>query len=281
MNEHFFIYDDEYFLAGRPVINISNRSFKYGDGLFETMRMDKGQILNSEFHFERFFDGLNTLQFEVPDFFTPSFFTQKISQLLKKNRQDTNARVRLMAFRGDAGILRTTNNYPHYIIETAPLEDKMGLNKNGLVIDIFPDVKKSCDRFSNVKSNNYLHSVMASLFAQQNNLDDAILLNTSGRVCETTIANLFIIKNNNIYTPPLSEGCVAGTMRRWMLEKFSQNRYSITEKNILIEDVLNADEVFLTNAIQQMRWVKRFKGKNFGNEKAIEVYKNISENIRV
>jgi branched-chain amino acid aminotransferase len=70
-------------------------------------------------------------------------------------------------------------------------------------------------------------------------------------------------------------------MRRWMLEKFSQNRYSVTEKNILVEDVLNADEVFLTNAIQQMRWVKRFKGKNFGNEKAIEVYKNISENIRV
>jgi len=70
---------------------------------------------------------------------------------------------------------------------------------------------------------------------------------------------------------------VAGTMRRWMLEKFCQKKYSVTEKNILIEDLLDADEVFLTNAIQQITWVKHFKGKNFGNEKAIEIYKNISE----
>lgn len=278
MNEHFFIYDDEYFLAGQPVINISNRSFKYGDGLFETMRMDEGQILNSEFHFDRFFDGLNVLQFEIPDFFSPAFFIQKINQLLKKNKHDTSARIRLMAFRGD---FETTNNYPHYIIETTRLEEKKELNKNGLIIDVFADARKSCDRFSNVKSNNYLHSTMAGLFAKKNNLDDAILLNTHDRVCETTIANLFIIKNNNIYTPPLSEGCVAGTMRRWMLEKFSQKKYSVAEKNILTEDILDADEVFLTNAIYQMRWVKHFRGKDFGNEKTIELYKNICGNICV
>lgn len=281
MNEHFFVYNNEYFLSGQPVINIANRSFKYGDGLFETMRVDEGQIINSEFHFERFFDGLNVLQFEIPVFFSSSFFIQKIDELLEKNKQDTSARVRLMAFRGDGGILKATNNYPHYIIETAPLDDKMELNENGLVIDVFADARKSCDRFANLKSNNYLHSVMAGLFAQKNNLDDAILLNTSGRVCETAIANLFIIKDNNIYTPPLSEGCVAGTMRRWMLEKFSLKKYSVVEKNILIEEVLDADEVFLTNAIQQMRWVKGFKEKNFGNEKAIQVYKNISESIRL
>ena len=280
MNEHFFIYDDGYFLAGQPVINISNRSFKYGDGLFETMRMDEGQILNSDFHFERFFDGLHVLQFEIPDFFSPFFFTQKIHQLSKKNKQDASARVRLMAFRGDSGILKATNNYPHYIIETTRL-DEQELNKNGLVIDIFPDAKKSCDRFSNIKSNNYLYSVMAGLFAQKNNLDDVLLLNTYGRVCETAIANLFIIKDDNIYTPPLSEGCVAGTMRRWMLEKFSQKKYLVAEKNILIEDVLDADEVFLTNAIQQMRWVKYFRGKKFGNKKTVELYENISENIRL
>jgi branched-chain amino acid aminotransferase len=185
-----------------------------------------------------------------------------------------------MAFRGDSGILKATNNYPHYIIETTRL-DEQELNKNGLVIDIFSDAKKSCDRFSNIKSNNYLHSAMAGLFAQKNNLDDVLLLNTYGRACETAIANLFIIKDNNIYTPPLSEGCVAGTMRRWMLEKFSQKKYLVAEKNILIEDVLDADEVFLTNAIQQMRWVKYFRGKKFGNKKTVELYKNISENIRV
>src|SRR5690242_10725797 len=148
MNEHFFIYDNEYFLTSQPVINISNRSFKYGDGLFETMRMKNCQILNSDFHFERFFDGLKVLQFEIPDFFSPVFFIEKIDQLLKKNKQGVNARVRLMAFRGDGGILKATNNYPHYILETMQLEEKKELNKNGLIIDVFPDSRKSCDRFS-------------------------------------------------------------------------------------------------------------------------------------
>lgn len=279
MNEHFFIYNNEYFPDGQHVIDIANRSFRYGDGLFETMRLKHARILNLDFHFERFFNSLKILQLEIPGFFSPSFFIEKIDELLKKNKQHTSARVRLMGFRSDGGILKATNNYPHYIIETAALEDKMELNENGLAIDVFGDARKSCDRFSNVKSNNYLPCIMAGLFAQKNNLDDAILLNTYGRVCETAIANVFIIKHDHIYTPPLSEGCVAGTMRRWMLEKFSQKKYSVAEKNISIDEVLDADEIFLTNAIQPMRWVKHFRGKNFGNEKAVELFENISRNI--
>jgi branched-chain amino acid aminotransferase len=182
-----------------------------------------------------------------------------------------------MVFRSAGGIFEAENNFPDYILETFPLSEKIGLNENGLVIDAFPDARKSCDLFSNLKSNNYLVSVMAGLFAKKNNLNDAIILNAPGRVCESAISNIFILNGNNIFTPPLSEGCVAGVMRRWMLEKFSYKSYSVNEKNLSINELLAADEVFLTNSIQPIRWVKRFRQRTYENEKIKEIFRNIYE----
>ena len=135
------------------------------------------------------------------------------------------ARIRLMIFRGNGGIFDPEDLNPNFIIESWPLTNSSGLNENGLTVDIFPGAKKSCDSFSNIKSNNYLPYVMAGLFAKKNKLNDCILLNSFDRVCDSAIANVFIIKKNKIYTPPLTEGCVAGVMRRWMLEKFQLKNY--------------------------------------------------------
>ena len=106
----------------------------------------------------------------------------------------------------------------------------MQLNENGLVIDVFPGARKSCDSFSNLKSNNYLPYVMAGLYAKKNKLNDCIVLNSFDRVCDSAIANIFIVEKDKIFTPPLSEGCVAGVMRRWMLEKFDLKKYKVIEK---------------------------------------------------
>lgn len=279
MNGHFFIYNGQFFLSGTPVISAGNRALRYGDGLFETMRMRDGKILNIDLHFERLFSGMKTLQFDLPEYFSSTFFLHTAKRLLLKNFHEKDARIRLMVFRGDGGIFDNENNFPDYIIETWPLSDTIDLNENGLTVDVFPDAKKSCDLFSNLKSNNYLSSVMAGLFAQKNNLNDAIILNAFDRVCESAIANVFIIKDKNIYTPPLSEGCVAGVMRRWMLEKFSLKNYAVVEKNLSIEDVLNADEFFLTNSVQPIRWVKKIKEKNYQNEKVKEIFQFVFQNI--
>ena len=279
MNEHFFIYNDQFFLSGKPVISAGNRSLRYGDGLFETMRMHEGRILNIDFHFDRLFSGLNLLQFENLKSFVPHHLIKKINDLLSKNSHGKNARIRLMVFRGNGGIFDAENNFPNYIIETWTLPEKIELNENGLIVDIFPDARKSCDQFSNLKSNNYLPFAMAGLFAKKNKLNDAIVLNAPDRVCESVIANIFIIKDENIFTPPLSEGCVAGVMRRWMLEKFSFKNYIIIEKILSIDDVLNADEFFLTNSIHPIRWVQNFRGKMFENKKVKGIFQYILQNI--
>src|SRR5664279_1498152 len=104
MIEHFFIYNDKFYPEGAPVISSGNRSLRYGDGLFETMRMVKGKILNREFHFERLFCGLALLQFEFSKTLSGGFFEKKINELVTKNKNTGSARIRLMLFRGDGGI---------------------------------------------------------------------------------------------------------------------------------------------------------------------------------
>ena len=279
MNEHFFIYNNNFFRVGMSVIGPDNRGLRYGDGLFETMRMHEGRILNVDFHFERFFQGMKILQFDIPGNYSPGFFIERVTELLLKNSISQNARIRLMIFRSEGNIFDTENNFPNYVIEIFPLSGKIELNENGLSVDVFPDAKKSCDRFSNLKSNNYLPSVMAAKFAQKNNLDEAILLNAFNRICESAIANIFIIKDNKIYTPSLSEGCVAGVTRRLILENFSAENYSVAEKSLSIDDVLDADEIFLTNSIHPIRWVKNFREKVYGNENVSEIFKKFIENI--
>lgn len=279
MDEHFFLYNGKYFHQDEPVINIGNRALRYGDGMFETMRMYEGRIWNLDLHFERLFSGMKILQFEIPEFFTREFFLRTVNELLLKNSRQMNARIRLMIIRGDGNILDYEKNSTNYIIETWPLSNKIELNENGLIVDLFPDARKSCDQFSNLKSNNYLPSAMAGLFAKKNNLDDTIILNSFERVCESAIANIFILKNENIYTPPLSEGCVAGVMRRWMLEKFALKDFKVTEKNLSIDELMDADEFFLTNTIQPIRWVRNFRGKIYKNDKTKEIFQYIIQNI--
>lgn len=120
---------------------------------------------------------------------------------------------------------------------------------------------------------------MAGLFAQKNQLGDCIVLNAFGRISDSAIANIFIIEGNTIYTPPLTEGCVAGVMRRWLLEKFDFKKYQVVEKRLSVNDVLVAEEFFLTNAISHLRWVKKFRDKNYGNKKIKEIYSHILQTI--
>ena len=279
MTELFFIYNNKFYPANTPVISSGNRSLRYGDGLFETMKIIKGKIINKEFHFERLFNGLALLQFDFTQNFNRIFLEKKINGLVKKNKHSASARIRLMIFRGDGGIFDPENLHPNYIIESWPLLNEMQINENGLIVDVFPGAKKSCDSFSNLKSNNYLPYVMAGLYAKKNKINDCVVLNSFGRVCDSAIANIFIIKKDKIFTPPLSEGCVAGVMRRWMLEKFDLKKYKVIEKKLSITDVLNADEFFLTNSIYNLRWVKSFKEKKYSNKISKEIHSYILQHI--
>ncbi len=277
MTGHFFIYNNKLFPEGTPVISAGNRSLRYGDGLFETMKMLSGRIINKAYHFERLFHGMQVLEFDVPKKMDKGFFEKKIGELLVKNNHSNAVRIRLMVFREDGSIFNTSHSLG-YIIETFEIDDS-SIKNNGLIVDVFPGAKKSVDVFSNLKSNNYLPYAMAGIYAQKNKLNECIILNAHGRVCESIIGNVFIVKNKKVLTPPLSEGCVAGTFRRFLLENGAFEKYSFREKKLTPNDVLDAEEIFLTNAISYIRWVKKFMNKSYPNKAIQQLYNTITETI--
>jgi branched-chain amino acid aminotransferase len=222
------------------------------------MKMINGKIVLRDYHLERLFSSLELLQFDQPEYFTSQYLEQQITTLAKENKHSNISRVRLMIFRGDAELYGTQNNFPNYIIQTWERSETYNqLNKDGIIVDIFKNARKTCDNYSHVKSNNYLPYIMAALWANKNNLNDAIVLNEYDRIAEATIANIFILKNGVVKTPALTEGCVAGVMRKHLLKCVRDEGMPVEETSLTIEDVLQAQELFLTNAAYAIRWVKQ------------------------
>lgn len=259
---NFFIYNDKVYKDCTPVIIPHSRSFRYGDGIFETLKVINGVIQLSNYHFDRLYAALEMLQFQIPVRFTRKLLEEKIAELCNKNKHTSYTRVRLTIFRGNGGLYDPENHLPNYIIQSLEIEPAEELNINGLIIDLYPHAKKSSDIFSNLKSNNFLPYVMAALYAKEKKVNDCILLNNHDNICDSTLANIFIIKDHIIYTPSLSEGCVAGVMRRCIIERMSAE-FKIIEKPLSIQEMETADEVFLTNAIRGIQWVKQFKNTEY------------------
>ncbi len=262
------------------IIGANSRGLRFGDGLFETIKSRNGDLEFIDEHFARLWKGMQVLQFTIPKQFTPDYLEQEIQSLLKKNGHDKMARVRLTVFRGDGGLYDASDHKPNYLIQSWTLPDETGgWNSNGLVVGIYTDVKKSYDILSNLKHNNFLPYAMAALYAKKEKWNDAILLNTEGRLCDTTIANIFLIKDEVIYTPALAEGCIAGVMRRNLVEKLTAAGYKLVEGKISVDELLDADEVFLTNAIYNMRWVQSVGDTKYSNVQTQKIYAAIFQQI--
>jgi len=267
----FIIFDGSFFPSGTSLLTADSRGFRYGDGLFETIRVREGQILLSRHHFERLLNGCRLLGLEA---LTNEQFTTAITELCEKNGHTVSARVRLTVFRAEMGGSDTAS---HSIIQSWPLHEEN--EERGLVLGIFPKGRKSCDSFSHLKSNNYLIYSMAAMYARSHGWDDCLVLNSRERIADSSIANLFYIKGETIYTPPLSEGCVAGVMRRWLIAALPAAGFRVVEQPVAPEDLLMADEVFLTNAIRGIRWVANFAGTTYGNRVIQAIKKVMDEGI--
>ena len=269
----YFIYNGKTYKEQTAVLYAGNRGLRYGDGLFETIKCINGQLQFIDEHFARLWNGLQVLQFNIPKHFTPDSLQQEIISLLQKNGHDKMARIRITLFRGDGGLYDAVNHTPNYIIQTWVLPDDIGtLNSNGLVAGIYTDAKKGCDILSNLKHNNFLPYALAAMHAKNEKWNDAVLLNTADRICDTTIANIFLVKNEVVYTPTLSEGCIAGIMRKNMLQQLAKNNMQAIEGKLTVDDLLNADEVFFTNSIYNMRWVQSIGEKKYTHAMAQKIY---------
>ena len=198
---------------------------------------------------------------------------QSILQLCKVNDCAQNARIRLHVFRDE-------NNFTVYTIEALPLDELTNQwAEDGLSLGLYPYARKSIDALSNLKSANFLPYVMANRYAVENNLNDALLLNVHQNLCDSSRANIFVIKDKTVYTPGLHQGCVNGVMRRMTIEVIKKLGQRFYEEELNEADLLNADEVFLTNAIQVIRWVRKYKHKEYSSVLTKKIFENVTTAI--
>jgi branched-chain amino acid aminotransferase len=276
----YFNYNGKLFTQGTAVISVANRGLRYGDGLFETFKLKDNHLILSAEHFARLWKGLQLLQFDMPKHFTPEKLEEQIVYLAQKNNHEKAARIRLMIVRGDGGLYDAINHLPNYSIESWPLaEDNETLNSNGLVACIYEDANKSIDTFSNCKHNNYLPYTQAALFAKKQKCNDAIVLNTNGNICDSTIANIFLVNEDVVYTPALTEGCVAGVMRQHIIQHLKSIGINCIQQKISVQQLMEANEVFLTNSIYKIRWVKQINHTTYTNRFTQKIYASLQQTI--
>jgi branched-chain amino acid aminotransferase len=235
-----------------PVASAINRSLRFGDGLFETMLWNGHGIQNQDFHLDRLFQGLAVLQFDLSGGFTRHFIAEEIKRLCENNAQALNARVRLNVFREDGPVLLPAGNKPLFIIESFLFQEE---NLTPLRMTIFKAETKSTGILSNLKTNNYLLNILAVQHAKENGFDDALMLNSRGNICEASSSNIFMVQKGILFTPALSQGCVAGTKRRELLEALPALGFQIEETIITKDMVYEMEEIFLTNAVHGIKTV--------------------------
>lgn len=254
--------------ASEAAMPVDNGAFRYGYGLFETMMVRDGVIRLGQYHWERLMTGLKQLYFEVPPLMTAAWLEQVVLATVKKNKLEKLCRVRLQMFAAGGGLYGLESKQPGFVIECFPLEPSiLQLNENGLTVGIAADLGKSMDSLANLKSANALIYAMGARQAKANKWNDALICNTDGHIIESTIANIFWLSNGVLHTPPLADGCVAGVMRRHLLAKMP-----VMEKSLTIDELLQADEVLLTNAVNTLKWMGAIGDKKYGHEQAKKIH---------
>jgi len=267
MQHGYILHNDQFVPDHQAILTAKNRAFRYGDGLFESMRMSGGKLKFPELHADRLQAGMNALKMDGGILYDAYFLKQKTAELYKKNKLKENARFRLSVYRDGEGLYTPEGNKSGYMLEaTAMAEGNYELNKKGLIIDVYDEIVKPVNKLSNYKTSNSLLYVMAGLYKKQNRLDEAFILNQHGFLCESISANVFVVYDKQIYTPALSEGCIAGVMRNVVMQMARSNDISIIEAQINPEVLKEAEEVFVTNATSGIRWVMGYGKKRYFNE---------------
>ena len=263
----FINYNGNIQSSDQPVFTINNRAFRYGDALFETIRVINGRPHFLSDHMERLLEGMAALMMEVPDYFSVDFFTDQINDLLKKADITQGGRLRLTVFRKNGGFYTPETNEVNWVIEAMPLEDNLFvLNKDGYNIDLYEDHRKPIHKLSGVKSNNCLTYVLAGLYKKEKRLDECVLMNELGSISECISSNIFVAYNGVLYTPSVNQGIIPGVMRKKIIELAHQNKIEVQECPLNPQVLLRADELFLTNSINGIRWVGAYRSKRYFNK---------------
>ena len=270
-------FNGQYLPASEWSLTSSNRAFRYGDGLFETIKVGYGKPLFFHQYYIRFIEGLTYLRIDIPEEWSMLFLQKKIEELLQQNKLP-NARVRMTCWRSGKGWYAPESHLPDLLIEVFPLSDHFfQLNTEGVRAGIWKEGIRFAHAGSFFKSANAEAYVLASIDAATRHVDDMLLTNQHGRIADALYSNVFIWSGDKLMTPPVAEGCIDGVMRRVLIKYARRWGLTVEETRLEIDQLLQADEVMLTNSLQGIRWVAELESSTYSNKIASMLLSKLNE----
>ena len=247
--------------------DFNNRGFLYGDSVFETIKIVDNKIIFWEEHYLRLMSSMRILRIEIPNNYTPEFFEKEIIKTNLKTDSSFSGRVRLTIYRGGSGLYLPNNNFPIFVINSNKINEKLfKIDRDVYKVDLFKDYQIQSNLISNLKTNNRVINVIGSIYAQENELDNCVLLNDNKLVTEFLNGNIFIVNDNVIKTPTISTGCLNGVMRKKIIELIKKvPAYKIQEKDFSPYELVSSDEIWVTNSISGIIPVTEYRRKSFSN----------------
>ena len=264
-------------------LGANNRGLHYGDAVFETIKYAFGKLLFWEDHYFRLMASMRILRMEIPMNFTPEFLEAQILELIRANDlEDQPARIKLLVNRGPGGYYSPKSKEVEYLITSEKLEQvEYYMEMASYRVDLFKDFMVSPGLMSSLKTNNKALHVVGSIFASENDLDNCILLNTDKHIIEALNGNLFLVQKEEIVTPPISDGCLNGIIRKQLLKLAESNGdITITERSISPFEIQQSDEFFITNVIKGIQPVTNYRKKEFVTEQTQNLLEKLNEQIR-
>ncbi|MEZ7499853.1 aminotransferase class IV [Flavobacterium sp. Arc3] len=242
-----------------------NRAFLYGDAVFETVKIVNSKILFLEDHYFRLMASMRVVRMEIPMDFTMEYLEEQILSLVANNSLSSSSRARITVFRKDGGYYLPQTNTVSFLIHTIGIEDKLySFIEGKYEVDLFKDFYVTKQLLSSIKTTNKILNITASIFASENGFDNCLLLNDSKNVVEAIQGNIFMLTGSKLITPPVSEGCLNGVMRKQVLALAKKmDNLQVVEEVISPFDLQKADELFVTNVIKGIQPITKYRKKEF------------------
>lgn len=260
-----------------------NRGFLYGDAVFETVKIINNKILFLEDHYFRLMASMRVVRMEIPMNFTMEYLEEQILSLVKNNSLLDSSRARITVYRNDGGYYLPSNNSISFLIHTVALENaSYSIEQREYEVDLYKDFYVTKQLLSSIKTTNKIINITGSIYAHENGLDNCILLNDSKNVVEALQGNIFMLIGNRLITPPVSEGCLNGVMRKQILGLAKRIEHlEVVEEVISPFDLQKADELFLTNVIKGIQPITKYRKKTFTAKIANQLVQMLNEMLGV
>ena len=248
------------------ILALHNRAFAYGDAVTDVSKYSYQQLLFWEEHYLRLMAGMRVLRMNIPMSFSMEYIEEEILKTIRSNGLESQpVRVRISIFRKSGNTYTPTNNDIEYLIETQPLSSAFYvLNEEPYEVELFKDFYIQPDLLANIKHTNRIVNVLGSIFAQENDYQNCILLNSQKNIAGALDGNIFLVNGNTLKTPALTDGAVNGITRKMLIKSLQKvGDYQVEETSISPFELQKADELFITNSLIGIQPVSQYRKKTY------------------